>query len=57
MSVPKRYVAIWVERLKELEVDGGSLEVHEYDGVGHRISPAMLQDIYSWQEIKVPPLK
>jgi lysophospholipase-2 len=54
--VPKRYLRMQLEKLKELGVADSALEVHEYEGLGHRLSPQELMDLCTWLEKVIPPL-
>lgn len=55
--IPKR---IWNETLKKLEdlgVGAGSLESHEYEGLGHTLNGPVLRDLCSWMERVIPKLE
>ena len=54
--VPKRYLTLAVARLTKLGVQDDALEVHEYEGLGHGISAAVLRDMCVWLEKVVPRL-
>ena len=45
MLVPKRYHRICLQKLKDLGIRDELGEAHEYDGLGHTISGAILRDI------------
>ena len=45
-----------VNKLKELGF-GSSMEVKDYPGLGHALSPAVLQDLLKWLEKLVPKLE
>lgn len=50
----------WTEglnKLKELGVNDGALEIKEYEGLAHALSPAVLQDLSKWLERVVPKLE
>ncbi|KAI4792460.1 alpha/beta-hydrolase [Aureobasidium sp. EXF-8846] len=50
----------WTEglnKLKELGVDDGAMEIREYEGLAHALSPAVLQDLSKWLERVVPKLE
>lgn len=55
--VPKRYLRLQLEKLKELGVEDSALEVHEYEGLGHRLSPQELMDLCTWLEKIIPALE
>jgi len=44
-------------KLGELGLSETSLEVHEYEGLGHTISGRVMQDMCNWLEAHVPPLE
>jgi lysophospholipase-2 len=54
--VPKRHLRLQLEKLKELGVSDTALDVHEYEGLGHRVSPQELMDMCNWLEKVIPPL-
>jgi lysophospholipase-1 len=54
MLVPKRYVRMQVEKLKELGMPDSSIEVHEYDDMGHAVIPRELTDVLKWLERVLP---
>lgn len=50
----------WTEglnKLKELGVDDGAMEIKEYEGLAHALSPAVLQDLSKWLARVVPQLE
>lgn len=55
--VPKRYLRLQVEKLKELGVADSAIEVHEYEGLGHSVTPQELMDLLIWLEKIIPPLE
>lgn len=57
MLVPKRYLRLQLEKLKELGVPDASVEVHEYEGLGHSVTPQELMDLCVWLEKVIPPLE
>jgi hypothetical protein len=46
-----------LNKLKELGVDDGAMEIREYEGLAHALSPAVLQDLSKWLERVVPKLE
>jgi predicted esterase len=44
MLVPKRYLRLQLEKLKELGVPDSAIEVHEYNCLGHNTIPEELMD-------------
>jgi predicted esterase len=57
MLIPKRYLNLQLEKLVELGVPGELVELHEYQGIGHGISPSMLMDLLAWLEKVIPPVE
>ncbi len=57
MLVPKRYLRLQLEKLKELGVPDSAVEAHEYDGLGHTTSPKELMDLCIWLEKIIPTLE
>lgn len=57
MLIPKRYLRLQLEKLKELGVTDAALEVHEYEGLGHAVMSQELVDLSKWLEKIVPPLE
>ena len=55
--VPKRYFRICVQGLKQLGIKKESLEKHEYEDLGHDISPLTLRDMCGWFKSIVPYLQ
>ena len=55
--VPKRYLRLQLEKLKELGIRDDAIEVHEYEGLGHSLSPRELMDLCTWLEKVMPPLE
>ena len=55
--VPKRYLRLQMEKFKELGVGESTIEVHEYEGLGHTLSPQELMDLCTWLEKVIPPLE
>lgn len=56
MLVPKRYVTIQKDKLAELGVPESSLEIHEYEGLGHAVVQRELIDLVIWLEKTLPPM-
>ena len=54
MLVPRRFYTTGIERLQDLGVRNGLLEPHEYEGLGHTISGAVIRDMCTWLEKIVP---
>jgi lysophospholipase-1 len=54
MLVPKRYVRMQVDKLKELGMPESSIEVHEYEDMGHAVIPRELTDVLRWLEKVLP---
>lgn len=57
MLVPS---GIWkrsLSKLEELGLNKSSMEVHEYEGLGHTINGRVMQDMCTWLEKVVPPLE
>ena len=46
-----------VEKFKELGIPDDAVEVHEYEGLGHRLSPKELLDLCMWLEKVIPALE
>lgn len=58
--IPRRVWNITLRELKALGMEDypeGSMEVHEYEGVGHGLTGAVLKDMCAWLERIVPPLE
>jgi len=52
--------SIWnrsLKKLDELGLSKDSLEVHEYEGVGHTITGPVLKDLCAWMERAIPALE
>ncbi|OCL14088.1 alpha/beta-hydrolase [Glonium stellatum] len=56
MLIPKRYLQICQEKLKEMGVKESNIEAREYEGMGHAMGTAELRDLCTWFEKTVPPL-
>lgn len=54
MLVPKRYFNMCLESLQDLGHEEGSLEPHEYEGMGHVMAGPVLRDACTWLERIVP---
>jgi lysophospholipase-1 len=54
--VPKRHFRICQEKLKEMGVKEGKMEVKEYEGMGHAMGGVELRDLCTWFERVIPPL-
>ncbi|KAK4549080.1 hypothetical protein LTR36_007536 [Oleoguttula mirabilis] len=55
--IPKR---IWNQTLKKLEdlgLNSSSMDVHEYEGLGHSLSGPLLRDLCGWMEKVIPKLE
>ncbi|KAG9676247.1 alpha/beta-hydrolase, partial [Aureobasidium melanogenum] len=55
--IPRSKWAEGLKKLEELGVDDGALEIKEYEGLAHALSPAVLQDLSKWLERVVPKLE
>ncbi|KAH0130731.1 alpha/beta-hydrolase, partial [Aureobasidium melanogenum] len=55
--IPRSKWTEGLKKLKELGVDDGALEIKEYEGLAHALSPAVLQDLSKWLERVVPKLE
>lgn len=56
MLIPKRHFRICQEKLKEMGVKEGKMEVKEYEGMGHAMGGVALRDLCTWFEKVIPPL-
>ena len=56
MIVPRRYYSMSLDKLRELGVDDKLVEAHEYEGLGHALSGAVIRDVCVWLEKIIPPL-
>ena len=57
MLVPKRYLTMCVDKLRELDVSESALEVHEYQDMGHTVSGEELRHLCQFLEKIVPALE
>ncbi|THW06835.1 alpha/beta-hydrolase [Aureobasidium pullulans] len=55
--VPRSKWTEGLNKLKELGVNDGAMEIKEYEGLAHALSPAVLQDLSKWLERVVPKLE
>ena len=55
--IPKIWWNYTLKRLDELGLNEGALEVHEYEGLAHGLSGALLKDMCKWLERVVPKLE
>lgn len=55
--VPRSKWTEGLDKLKELGVDEAAMEVKEYQGLAHALSPAVLHDLSGWLEKVVPRLE
>lgn len=55
--IPKRIHNASIKRLQELGLTESSLEIHEYEGLGHSVSAPVLRDMCSFLERVVPGLE
>jgi len=46
-----------LKKLRELGTSESAMEVHEYQGLGHTVSPALLRDLSVWLERILPALE
>lgn len=57
MLIPSSVWQRGLDKLAELGLNKEAMEVHEYEGVGHSITPQVMQDMCSWLERVLPPLE
>jgi lysophospholipase-1 len=57
MLVPKRYGRLQLEKLKELGVPDSAIETHEYQDMGHSVSPRELADVLTFLEKIIPAIE
>lgn len=55
--VPKRYFRLAQEKLVEMGLNQDFLELQEYQGLGHSLSPSVLRNMLAWLEKTLPPLE
>lgn len=56
IAIPRRYMTMQIDKLKELGYTDDNLELHEYEGLRHTTSGQELRDICVWLEKVVPPV-
>lgn len=57
MMIPRSKWNSSVTKLKGLGISESALEVHEYQELGHSVSPQLLRDLCTWLEKVVPPME
>jgi len=57
MLVPKRYTRLQMEKLKELGAPDSAMEMHEYQDMGHAVTPMELTDLLKWLEKVIPSVE
>lgn len=56
IAIPRRYLAMQMDKLKELGYRDEDIELHEYEGLRHTTSGQELRDLCIWLEKVIPPV-
>lgn len=56
IAIPRRYMTMQMDKLKELGYKDEDIELHEYEGLRHTTSGRELGDLCIWLERVLPPV-